>query len=163
MDSSIGASMYSGICRWNACRFTEQQGICASGHNQLHQQRQSGRAAAGQGLRAHQVVLDYPRQLLLSVGDAGSLPHSGKRLACPYVAASGHPRVEVGIDVANDGFQLDAGAKLTLARVDMLQKWSQGHPTGHEVLGLVGPANENGASRGRCFYVAGFQPAIRSV
>ena len=99
----------------------------------------------GKAFEHYQVVLDYPRQLL-SVGDAGSLPHSGKRLACPYVAASGHPRVEVGIDGANYGFLLDTGTKLTLARADMLQKWSQEHPGWPKSTGAVGPANENGAS-----------------
>jgi len=99
----------------------------------------------GKAFEHYQVVLDYPRQLL-SVGDAGSLPHSGKRLACPYVAASGHPRVEVGIDGANYGFLLDTGTKLTLARVDMLQKWSREHLDWPRSTGAVGPANENGAS-----------------
>ena len=51
----------------------------------------------GKAFERYQVVLDYPRQLF-SVGEAGSLPHRGKRLACPYVLSSGHPRVEVGID-----------------------------------------------------------------
>ena len=98
----------------------------------------------GKAFEHYQVVLDYPRQLL-SVGDAGSLPHSGKRLACPYVAASGHPRVEVGIDGANYGFLLDTGTELTLARADMLQKWSQEHPDWPKSTGAAGPANENGA------------------
>jgi hypothetical protein len=104
----------------------------------------------GKAFEHYQVVLDYPRQLF-SVGDAGSLPHSGKRLVCPYVAASGHPRVEVGIDGANYGFLLDTGTKLTLARADMLQKWSREHPGWPKSTGAVGPANENGASDADAF------------
>jgi hypothetical protein len=104
----------------------------------------------GKAFEHYQVVLDYPRQLL-SVGDAGSLPHSGKRLACPYVAASGHPMVEVGIDGSNYGFLLDTGTKLTLARVDMLRKWSQEHPDWPKSTGAAGPANEGGASDADAF------------
>jgi hypothetical protein len=106
----------------------------------------------GKAFEHYQVVLDYPRQLF-SVGEAGSLPHSGKRLACPYVAASGHPRVEVEIDGANYGFLLDTGTEVTLARLDTLQKWSREHPGWPKSAGAAGPANENGAADADVFMV----------
>ena len=99
----------------------------------------------GKAFERYQVVLDYPRQLF-SVGEAGSLPHRGKRLASPYVLSSGHPRVEVGIDGVTYGFLFDTGTKLTLARADILRKWSKEHPDWPKSTGAAGPANENGAS-----------------
>lgn len=99
----------------------------------------------GKALEQYQVVLDYPRQLF-SVGEAGSVPHLGKRLLCPYIASSGHPRVEVGIDRVTYGFLLDTGTKLTLIRGDILQKWSKKHPDWPRSTGAVGPANEDGSS-----------------
>jgi hypothetical protein len=99
----------------------------------------------GKALERYQVVLDYPRQLF-SVEQAGSLPHRGKQLACPYIASSGHPRVEVGIDGASYGFLLDTGTELTLARRDILQHWSKGHPDWPKSVGAAGPANEGGTS-----------------
>ena len=50
----------------------------------------------GAALEHYQVVLDYPRQLL-SIGEPGTIPHQGERLSSPYLASSGHPRVEVSI------------------------------------------------------------------
>lgn len=60
----------------------------------------------GKALEHYQVVLDYPRQLL-SIGGPGTLPHRGERLPCPYVASSGHPRVEVSIGGITYGLLLD--------------------------------------------------------
>jgi hypothetical protein len=99
----------------------------------------------GKALERYQVVLDYPQQLL-SIGEAGSLPHVGERLRCPYVASSGHPRVVVGIGGVAYGFLFDTGTKLTLIRKDMLQEWSKDHPDWPSSTGAVGPANVDGAS-----------------
>jgi hypothetical protein len=104
----------------------------------------------GKALEHYQVVLDYPRQLF-SVGQAGSLPHRGKQLACPYVASSGHPRVEVGINGATYGFLLDTGTEITLARRDILQNWSQDHPDWPRSIGAAGPANEGGTTDDNVF------------
>ncbi len=99
----------------------------------------------GKAFEHYQVVLDYPQQLF-SVGEAGSIPHLGKRLACPYVASSGHPRVEVGIDGATYGFLLDTGTNITLIRDDILRKWSKEYPNWPKSTGAVGPANDGGTS-----------------
>lgn len=99
----------------------------------------------GKALEHYQVVLDYPRQQL-SVGAPGSLPHRGERLPCPYIASSGHPRVDVEIDGASYGFLLDTGTKLTLIREDLLQRWSKEHPDWPHSTGAVGAANVDGAS-----------------
>ena len=99
----------------------------------------------GKALEHYQVVLDYPRQLL-SIGEAGTLPHRGERLPCPYVASSGHPRVEVSIGGITYGFLLDTGTKLTLLREDLLQRWSREHPDWPRSSGAVGPANVDGAA-----------------
>jgi hypothetical protein len=99
----------------------------------------------GKALEHYQVVLDYPQQML-SVGEAGSIPHRGERLLCPYVASSGHPRVEVGIGGNSYGFLLDTGTQLTLIREDMLQQWSKEHPDWSKSTGSVGSANVDGAS-----------------
>jgi len=104
----------------------------------------------GKALEHYQVVLDYPRQLF-SVGEAGSLSHRGKQLACPYVASSGHPRVEVGIDGTTYGFLLDTGTNITLIRDDMLQKWSREHRDWPSSIGATGPANDGGTSDGDVF------------
>jgi hypothetical protein len=98
----------------------------------------------GKALEHYQVVLDYPRQQL-SVGAAGSLPHRGERLPCPYIASSGHPRIDVEIDGVSYGFLLDTGTKLTLIREDILQRWSKEHPDWPNSTGAVGPANVDGA------------------
>src|ERR1019366_8983137 len=97
----------------------------------------------GKALERYQVVLDYPRQLF-SIGEAGSLTHQGEKLACPYVASSGHARVELTIDGVTYGFLLDTGSKVTLARADILQKWAQEHPKWSKSTGAVGLANETG-------------------
>jgi hypothetical protein len=99
----------------------------------------------GKALEHYQVVLDYPRQLL-SIGEPGTLPHRGERLPCPYVASSGHPRVEVSIGGATYGLLLDTGTKLTLLREDLLQRWSEEHPDWRRSRGAVGPANVDGAA-----------------
>jgi hypothetical protein len=98
----------------------------------------------GKALERYQVVLDYPRQRL-SVGAPGSFPHRGEKLACPYIASSGHPRVDVEIGGASYGFLLDTGTKLTLMREDILHKWSKEHPDWPSSIGAVGPANVDGA------------------
>jgi hypothetical protein len=97
----------------------------------------------GKALERYQVVLDYPRQLF-SIGEAASLTHRGEKLACPYVASSGHARVELTIDGVTYGFLLDTGSKVTLARADILQKWAQEHPKWSKSTGAVGLANETG-------------------
>lgn len=99
----------------------------------------------GKALEHYQVVLDYPRHLL-SIGKPGTLPHRGERLPCPYVASSGHPRVEVNIGGITYGFLLDTGTKLTVLREDLLQRWSQAHPDWPRGSGAVGPANVDGAA-----------------
>jgi hypothetical protein len=99
----------------------------------------------GKALKHYQVVLDYPHQLL-SIGGPGTLPHRGARLACPYVASSGHPRVEVSIGGITYGFLLDTGTKLTLVREDLLQRWSSERPDWRRSNGAVGPANVDGAA-----------------
>jgi hypothetical protein len=95
----------------------------------------------GKALEHYQVVLDYPRQQL-SVGAPGSLPHRGERLPCPYIASSGHPRVDVKIDGASYGFLLDTGTQITLIREDLLQRWSKEHHDWPHSTGAVGLANE---------------------
>ncbi|HEX4022472.1 MAG TPA: hypothetical protein VHX63_15105 [Acidobacteriaceae bacterium] len=104
----------------------------------------------GKACEHYQVVLDYPGQLF-SVGEAGSLPHRGKRLACRYIASSGHPRVEVGIDGISYGFLLDTGTRITLAREDILRKWSKEHPDWSKSTGAAGPANDGGTSDDHAF------------
>jgi hypothetical protein len=99
----------------------------------------------GKALEEYQVVLDYPRQEL-SLGEPGTLPHRGERLAAPYVASSGHPRVEVRIGDKTFGFLLDTGTQLTLLREDLLQKWSGDNPKWPRSRGAVGPANVDGAA-----------------
>ena len=95
----------------------------------------------GKALEHYQVVLDYPRQYL-SVGTPGTLPHRGEGLPCPYIASSGHPRVEASIDGTSYGFLLDTGTQITLIREDLLRRWSQEHPNWTHSTGAVGPANE---------------------
>jgi hypothetical protein len=75
-----------------------------------------------------------------------TLRHLGQKLACPYVASSGHPRVELAIDGVTYGFLLDTGSKVTLARADMLLKWAHAHPEWPKSTGAVGMANEAKAS-----------------
>jgi hypothetical protein len=99
----------------------------------------------GKALEHYQVVLDYPRQLL-SIGEPGTIPHQGERLSSPYVASSGHPRVEVSIAGTTYGFLFDTGTKLTLLREDLLHRWSREHPDWPRSSGAVGPANVNGAA-----------------
>ena len=98
----------------------------------------------GKALERYQVVLDYPRRQL-SVGAPGSIPHRGEKLPCPYIASSGHPRVNVEIGGASYGFLLDTGTKLTLMREDIMQRWSKEHPDWPSSTGAVGPANVDGA------------------
>jgi hypothetical protein len=99
----------------------------------------------GKAFEHYQVVLDYPRQLL-SIGGPGTLPHRGEQFPCPYVASSGHPRVEVSIGGITYGLLLDTGTKLTLFREDLLQRWSREHPDWPRSRGAVGPANVDGAA-----------------
>jgi hypothetical protein len=111
----------------------------------------------GKALERYQVVLDYPRQQL-SVGAPGSIPHRGEELDCPYIAFSGHPRVDVEIEGASYGFLLDTGTKLTLVREDLLQRWSKEHPDWPSSTGAVGPANVDGAPDGDFLLrIPGFQ------
>jgi len=95
----------------------------------------------GNALEHYQIVLDYPRQQQ-SIGTPGSLPHRGERLPCPYIASSGHPRVDVEIDGAGYGFLLDTGTQITLIREDILQRWSKEHSDWPHSIGEVGLANE---------------------
>lgn len=95
----------------------------------------------GKALEHYQIVLDYP-QHRLSVGEAGSFPHRGEKLPCPYVASSGHPRVDVGIDGVNYGFLLDTGTQITLMREDVLKQWAKEHPDWPRTIGSAGAANE---------------------
>ncbi len=99
----------------------------------------------GKAFEHYQVVLDYPRQLL-SIGKPGTIPHRGEQLSAPYIASSGHPRVEIGIGGATYGFLLDTGTKLTLLREDILRRWSREHPDWPRSHGAVGPANVDGAA-----------------
>jgi hypothetical protein len=99
----------------------------------------------GKALQRYQVVLDYPRQQL-SVGEPGTLAHSGERFPCPYIASSGHPRIEAAINGVTYGFLLDTGTKLTLVRDSLMAKWSAEHPDWPRSIGAVGPANVPGAA-----------------
>jgi len=78
----------------------------------------------GKALQHYQIVLDYS-QHRFSIGEAGSLPHQGEKLPCPYVASSGHPRLDVVIDGIKYGFLLDTGTQITLMRDDVLKQWSE--------------------------------------
>jgi hypothetical protein len=120
------------------------------GTNSFDKRQASDGLLPGKAFEHYQVVLDYPRQLF-SVGEAGSLPHRGKRLDCPYVASSGHPRIEAGIDGTTYGFLLDTGTTVTLARLDILKTWSKEHHNWPKSTGAAGPANENGASDAAAF------------
>jgi len=95
----------------------------------------------GKALQHYQIVLDYP-QHRFSVGEAGTLPHRGEKLPCPYVASSGHPRVDVGIGGITYGFLLDTGTQITLMREDVLKQWAKEHPDWSRSTGASGPANE---------------------
>jgi len=95
----------------------------------------------GKALQHYQIVLDYPRHRF-SVGEAGTLPHRGEKLACPYVASNGHPRVDVGIGGITYGFLLDTGTQITLMREDVLKQWAKEHPDWSRSTGASGPANE---------------------
>jgi hypothetical protein len=95
----------------------------------------------GKALDLYQIVLDYP-QHRFSVGEAGTLPHRGEKLTCPYVASSGHPRVDVGIGGITYGFLLDTGTQITLMREDVLMQWAKEHPDWPRSTGAAGPANE---------------------
>lgn len=95
----------------------------------------------GKALEPYQVVLNYPQQQF-SVGIPGSLPHRGEMLPCPYIASSGHPRLDVRIDGASYGFLFDTGTQITLIREDLLHRWSRQHPDWTHSAGAVGPANE---------------------
>jgi hypothetical protein len=95
----------------------------------------------GKALEHYQIVLDYP-QHRFSVGGAGTFPHQGEKLPCPYVASNGHPRVDVGIDGIKYGFLLDTGTQVTLMREDLLKQWANEHPDWPRSIGAAGPANE---------------------
>jgi hypothetical protein len=99
----------------------------------------------GKALEHYQVVLDYPRQLW-SIGKSGTLAHHGERLLAPYLASSGHPRIEVSIGGATYGLLLDTGAEVTLLREDLLRGWSREHPDWPRGSGAVGPANMGGGT-----------------
>ena len=99
----------------------------------------------GKALEHYQVVLDYPQQLL-SIGNPGTLAHGGERLPAPYLASSGHPRIEVSIGGATYGLLLDTGAEVTLLREDLLRGWSREHPDWPRGSGAVGPANMGGGA-----------------
>ncbi|HTU50507.1 MAG TPA: hypothetical protein VMF56_07920 [Acidobacteriaceae bacterium] len=104
----------------------------------------------GKAFEHYQVVLDYPRQLF-SIGEPRSLQHRGTKLACPYIASSGHPMIEVGLDRAKYEFLLDTGSNISLARVGMLKKWSKEHPNWPTSIGAAGPANDGAASDADAF------------
>jgi len=122
----------------------------------------------GKALEHYQVVLDYP-QRMFSIGNPGTLPHQGRKLASPYIASSGHPRIEVEIAGSLYGFLLDTGSTYTLARADLLQSWSRLHPSWPTATGASGAANEVGASDGNALllrvpslHIAGF-PATEAA
>jgi hypothetical protein len=95
----------------------------------------------GKAFEHYQIVLDYP-QHRLSLGEPGSLSHRGEKLPCPYVASSGHPQVDVGIDGIEYGFLLDTGSQITLMREDILKQWAKQHTDWPRSIGAAGPANE---------------------
>jgi hypothetical protein len=99
----------------------------------------------GKALEHYQVVLDYPQQLW-SIGSPGTLAHRGERLSAPYVASSGHPRIEVSIGGATFGLLLDTGAEVTLLREGLLRGWAREHPNWSRGSGAVGPANMGGGT-----------------
>jgi hypothetical protein len=106
----------------------------------------------GKALERYQVVVDYARSLF-SVGESESLPHRGEALPCPFVALSGHPRIELEIDGATYGFLLDIGTSITLTRRDVLQKWSRQHAQWPTSIGAAGPANEVGVPDANAFLI----------
>ena len=99
----------------------------------------------GKALEHYQVILDYPKQLW-SIGNPGTLARRGERLSAPYLASSGHPRIEVSIGGATFGLLLDTGAEVTLFREDLLRGWSREHPDWPRGSGAVGPANMGGGA-----------------
>lgn len=99
----------------------------------------------GKALEHYQVALDYPEQLW-SIGNPGTLAHRGERLRAPYLASSGHPRIEVNIGDARFGLLVDTGAEVTLLREGLLRGWSQEHPDWPRGSGAVGPANMGGSA-----------------
>jgi len=100
---------------------------------------------SGKALEHYQVVLDYPQQLW-SIGNPGTLAHRGERLPAPYLASSGHPRIEVSIGGATFGLLLDTGSEVTLLREGLLRGWSREHPDWPRGSGAVGPANMGGGA-----------------
>jgi len=99
----------------------------------------------GKALEHYQIVLDYPQQLW-SIGNPGTLAHRGERLSAPYLASSGHPRIEVSIGGTTFGLLLDTGAEVTLLREGLLREWSREHPDWPRGSGAVGPANMGGGA-----------------
>jgi hypothetical protein len=107
----------------------------------------------GKALEHYNVILDCPQQSL-SVGEASTLPHRGEKIACPYVASSGHPRVEVVIDGGTYGFLIDTGTKLTLVREQLLIDYpeqllflepsNRKEPNDFDTVGLVLDTNSAG-------------------
>ena len=95
----------------------------------------------GKALEHYQIVLDYP-QHRFSVGEAGTFPHRGEKLPCPYVVSSGHPRVDVRIGGITYGFLLDTGTQITLLREDVLKQWAKEHPDWPRSIGAAGPGND---------------------
>jgi hypothetical protein len=51
----------------------------------------------GKALEPYQVVLDYPRSRFL-IAPSGCVKHRGIRLPSPFVASSGHPKIDVTLD-----------------------------------------------------------------
>ena len=99
----------------------------------------------GKAFEHYQVVLDYPRQEW-SVGEPGTLKHRGERISAPFIASSGHPRIEVSLGEETFGMLLDTGTQLTLFREDFLQRWSRDNPGWPRSRGPVGPANVPGVA-----------------
>jgi len=95
----------------------------------------------GKALEHYQIVVDYP-QHRFSLGEAGTFPHQGEKLPCPYIVSSGHPRLDVGIGGSTYGFLLDTGTQITLMREDILKQWAKEHPDWPRSIGAAGPAND---------------------
>jgi hypothetical protein len=97
----------------------------------------------GKALEPYQVVLDYPKGLF-TIAPSGCIKHVGTEMDSPFLPASGHPRVTLRELNKEYGFLLDTGARVTLARRDLIESWIAAHPDWPSTTGASGTADMPG-------------------